>query len=152
MNTKTAEIKTKNDYEIGRFSDSEILMAKLLRYVINLSKSEHANTQRILDRLNELSLLKTNWDGYGAMPIFKKIIKTVKNLLPMSEDKDWQNWLVSPNVNATLTFQSEKNRASISLGEKEYSYYAVLNGKRLGESHIDFDAQKFLSLMRKLDQ
>ena len=152
MNTKTAEIKTKNDYEIGRFSDSEILMAKLLRYVINLSKSEHANTQRILDRLNELSLLKTNWDGYGAMPISKKIIKTVKNLLPMSEDKDWQNWLVSPNVNATLTFQSEKNRASISLGEKEYSYYAVLNGKRLGESHIDFDAQKFLSLMRKLDQ
>mgnify|MGYP007070086579 FL=1 len=75
MNTKTAEIKTKNDYEIGRFSDSEILMAKLLRYVINLSKSEHANTQRILDRLNELSLLKTNWDGYGAMPISKKIIK-----------------------------------------------------------------------------
>lgn len=152
MSMTTAEIRTKIDYEIGSFSDSEILMMKLLRYVTRLSKTENFYTQKILNRLKDLSSLQLNWDGFGALPISKNIIKTVKNLLSISEDKDWQNWLISPNVNATLTFQSQKNRASISLGEKEYSYYAVLNGKRLGESHIDFDAHKFLSLMRKLDQ
>ena len=60
--------------------------------------------------------------------------------------------MLSPNVNATIMLQSKKRRASISLGGEEYSYYARIDGKDIGENHIDFNPAGFLSLMQNLDR
>lgn len=103
-------------------------------------------------RIDELSQLKEDWDGRGALPISKDVLANVKSVLLISEGADWQNWLIAPDVNATICLQSKKNRASISLGNNEYSYYALIGGKRLGQSHIKFTAESFLSLMRNLDK
>ncbi len=103
-------------------------------------------------RIDDLSQLKENWDGRGALPISKDVLYNVKSVLSISEGEDWRNWLIAPDVNATICLQSKKNRASISLGNNEYSYYALIDGKRLGQSHIRFTAESFLSLMRSLDK
>ncbi|MBQ4406062.1 MAG: hypothetical protein II852_03530 [Bacteroidales bacterium] len=103
-------------------------------------------------RIDELSQLKEDWDGRGALPISKDVLRNIKNVLSISEGADWQNWLIAPDVNATICLQSKKNRASISLGNNEFSYYALIGGKRLGQSHLNFTAESFLSLMRSLDK
>ena len=110
------------------------------------------NLSRIFERLDYLSSLEANWDGYGALPITRKVIGNLKRVLLVSDDDDWKNWLVGAEPNATLALQSKTNRVSISLGNDEFSYYAVINGKRLGESHVDFEPNRFLNVMRQLNK
>ena len=109
------------------------------------------NLSRIFDRLNHLRTLQADWDGRGALPISRKVINNVRQVLAISDDADWKDWMLSPNVNATIMLQSKKRRASISLGGEEYSYYARIDGKDIGENHIDFNPAGFLSLMQNLN-
>ena len=53
-------------------------------------------------RIDELSQLKEDWDGRGALPISKDVLRNIKNVLSISEGADWQNWLIAPDVNATI--------------------------------------------------
>lgn len=108
------------------------------------------NLLKAYKRLEHLSTLKDNWDGRGALSISDKVLNNIKSILELSNDADWTDWLIGPDVNATIRMQSKKNKASISIGANEYSYYARLNGKRLGGSHITFIPDIFLSLMREL--
>ena len=110
------------------------------------------NLSKIFEQLNHLRTLQHDWDGRGALPISRKVINNVKMVLAISDDDDWNNWMVSPNVNATVMLQSNKRRASISLGAEEYSYYARLDGKDIGENHIDFNPDGFLTLMKSLNR
>ena len=57
--------------------------------------------------------------------------------------------MISPDVNGTVGLQSETTGAVISLGATEYSYYARIEGKRFGKSHIDFAPESLLTLMRR---
>lgn len=110
------------------------------------------NLSRIFERLDYLSSLQADWDGHGALPIARKVIENLKSVLLISEDDDWKDWVVGAELNATLMLQSQTNRASISLGNDEFSYYALINGKRLSESHVDFSPTRFLNIMRLLDK
>ena len=56
----------------------------------------------------------------------------------ISQNSDWEHWMIAPDTNATIDLESEKTGAVISLGAYEYSYFAKVNGERLGESHVDF--------------
>lgn len=120
-------------------------------YTNTNSSSDVWNLKKAYDRINHLSKLEYNWDGRGALPISDSVLLNIKKVLKLSYDCDWENWLIGPDVNATIRLQSKKNKASISLGATEYSYFARLNGQRLGESHIEFKPEFFVSLMRKLD-
>ncbi len=108
------------------------------------------NLSRIYSRLDYLSSLKEDWDGEGALPVSKRVIDNLKSVLLISFDEDWKDWLLGADSNATLGLQSDKTNACISLGAKEFSYYARINGKRLGESHVDFNSENFLNVMRKI--
>ncbi len=104
------------------------------------------NLSRIYSRLDYLSTLKDDWDGEGALPVSKRVIDNLKSVLLISLDADWQDWLVGADANAALGLQSDKTNACISLGAKEFSYYARINGKRLGESHINFNSEKYIPI------
>lgn len=110
------------------------------------------NLSRIFERLNHLRTLQADRDGRGAMPISRQVINNVRQVLAISDDTDWMDWMISPNVNATIMLQSRKRRASISLGGEEYSYYARIDGKDQGENHVAFNPAAFLSLMRNLNK
>ena len=101
------------------------------------------------ERIEHLSTLKKDWDGRGALPVSPKVIRNIRKVLAISENSDWEHWMISPDVNATLGLQSETTKAVISLGAYEYSYFARIDGVRYGESHIDFTPESFLALMRR---
>ena len=102
------------------------------------------------ERLDHFSLLKRDWDGRGALPISHRVIGNVRQVLMISDNDDWEKWMMSPDVNATLCLYAPKTKASISLGSHEFSYYARKNGERLGESHVAFTPEEFLNIMRRL--
>lgn len=108
------------------------------------------NLARIYTRVEHISQLGYNWDGNEALPISTKVLSNIKDVLLLSNDSDWANWMIGPDVNATIRLQSKKNSARISLGATEYSYFAYLNNKRIGRSHEDFIPDKFLLLMRSI--
>ena len=101
------------------------------------------------DRIAHLSQLKKDWDGHGALPISRIVLNNVRSVLLISNDEDWQNWMISPDVNATICLYSPRTKASISLGAKDYSYFARVNGERFGESHVTYSPMDILQLMRK---
>lgn len=102
------------------------------------------------ERVDHLSLLKKNWDGRVALPISHLVIGNVRQLLMISDNSDWETWLISPDVNATICLYAPNTEVSISLGSREFSYYAHKNGERLGESHVAFSPEVLLNVMRKL--
>ena len=103
------------------------------------------------DRIDHLSTLQKDWDGEGALPISPKVIRNIKSTLMISENSDWQNWTISPDGNATLGLQSKKQKALISIGALEFSYFAMIEGKKCGESHIPFTPETLLSVMRRFE-
>ena len=101
------------------------------------------------DRIEHLSTLAKNWDDHGALPISCQVLNNIKSVLMISQNSDWEHWMIAPDTNATIDLESETTGAVISLGAYEYSYFAKINGERLGENHVDFKPESFLELMRK---
>lgn len=110
------------------------------------------NLSRTFLKLDHLLTLERNWDGYGALPVSRKVINNVKQVLGISDDDDWKYWVVGPEPNATLCLVSKKNRASISVGENEYSYYSLIGGKEEGGNHIPFSPKSILALMQRMSR
>jgi hypothetical protein len=102
-----------------------------------------------VERIDHLSHLKNDWDRHGALPISRAVLNNIRSILLISNDEDWRNWMISPDVNATICLFSPRTKASISLGASEYSYYAKIKDDRYGESHIAYSPQAVLKLMRK---
>ena len=100
-------------------------------------------------RLDHLATLKEDWDGEGALPVSRKVINNVKSVLAISNDEDWAEWTISPDGNATLGLQSKPHTTLISVGANEFSYFVMVDGKKYGESHVPFNPETLLSIMRK---
>lgn len=103
------------------------------------------------DRIDHLAMLQKGWDGEGALPISPKVIRNIKSVLMISDNDDWQNWAISPDGNATLGLQSRKQKALISIGALEFSYFAMTKGQKCGESHIPFTPEALLGVMRRFE-
>jgi len=109
------------------------------------------NLSKAFLRVDHLSVLQDNWDGRGAYRITPLVIRNVKDVLSVSDDEDWKDWMISPNPNGTITLQSRKQRSSISIGEQEFSYFSKpVSGQRRGESHLRFSPSLLLSIMREI--
>jgi hypothetical protein len=118
-----------------------------LRLVQEVSEPALADA---FDKLDELSQLKEDWDGEGALPISPRVMKNMKDVLLISDNDDWENWAFGPEVNACIGFQSKRSGACVSLGAKEFSYYVKKNGERMAGSHVDFTPSVFLDTLRKI--
>lgn len=105
---------------------------------------------RTFTRLDYLSQLKTGWDGRGAKKISYAVIDNLREVLLISNNEDWKYWMVSPAPNGSLTLQSKRHTASISVGDQDYSYYSSIGENEEGESHLKFCPNSFLSLMRRI--
>ncbi|MBR2201073.1 MAG: hypothetical protein IJ894_10070, partial [Bacteroidales bacterium] len=92
--------------------------------------------KKAFDTVEELSKLKADWDGEGALPISQTVLKNIRGVLMISANEDWNNWMISPDSNATLGLQSKQSRACVSLGANEFSYYVRKNGVRMAASHV----------------
>ena len=102
------------------------------------------------ERVDHLAQLRDGWDGNGALRICHLVLKNIRDVLLISDNEDWKHWMISPDVNGTLILQSDLHRASISIGEHEYSYLSRKDGNREGNSRIAFNAEAFLLTMRRI--
>ncbi len=108
------------------------------------------NLSKMYSRLDAIGQLKKNWDGEGALPIARQTVDNIKRVLMISDDADWDGWMIGPETNATLGLQSKKTKACISVGTQEYSYYAVIDGLELHGNHLTFTPNSFLDLIRTI--
>lgn len=122
----------------------------LKRAMEDYAEERESQLADVYERLSHLSSLKKGWDGRGALPVSQSVIGNVRKVMSISDKEDWEGWMISPDVNATLCLFAPNTKASISLGSREFSYFARKDGERLGESHVVFTPEVFLSVMRKL--
>ena len=115
-----------------------------------LLETTEKNLSKAFDRLEQMAMLTAGWAGDGTLPVSRKAINNLKNVLLISDDKDWEFWMISPEGNGAIGLQSKMRRSSISVGAEEFSYYTKIDEQRRGESHIVFDPSLFLSIMREI--
>lgn len=113
-------------------------------------EAENENKTKVLNRLEHLSTLVYDWDGYGASPISNTVIDNLKKVIDLSRDEDWDAWMVSPETNGALGLQSKYHTSSISIGAYEFSYYSFTSENEVGENNIPFTAKGLLNIMRKI--
>lgn len=113
-------------------------------------EAENENKAKVLNRLEHLSTLAYDWDGYGALPISNAVIDNLKKTVDSSRDEDWAVWMISPTPNGTLTLQSKRHTASISIGDEEFSYYSCINNTEMWADNVKFAISSFLKIMRQI--
>lgn len=101
-------------------------------------------------QIEKLSALRKGWAGKGSLAISSVVLKNLKQVLLISENADWTEWTISPDVNATVGLQSKNALSLMSLGTKEFSYYSDKNGQEQGENHVPFSPEAFLKIMRHI--
>ena len=101
-------------------------------------------------RIDHLATLRKGWAGKGSLAISRIVLKNLKQVLLISNNADWEEWSISPDVNSTVGLQSKSKQALISLGTKEFSFYVEHEGKEKGDSHIAFSPEAFLNVMREI--
>ena len=105
---------------------------------------------KAFDKINEMELLKDGWAGDGSYAVSRRVLNNLKSVLLISDNADWTNWMIGPDVNATVGLQSKEHRALISLGEEEFSYYVVIKGEEKTASHVPFTPDVFLNTTRQI--
>jgi hypothetical protein len=106
---------------------------------------------RIKVALDKLSYLKAGWDGLEALPVSKGVVNNVSQLLTISTNIDWRDWIIEPNINGTVILRSMSRMAGISIGSDTFSYYKKEGKSVTGHDGVDFSASAVLSVMRILN-
>jgi hypothetical protein len=122
----------------------------LSRLLYEQQVATEVNLSKAFDRLDHLATLEDGWAGKGSYAISPQVLSNLRSVLFISEDADWRDWMIGPDVNATLGLQSKKTGGSISLGANEFSYYVSKNGQELHDSHVPFTSRSLLDVMRKI--
>ena len=113
-------------------------------------ETTQANLSKAFDTLDHLYQLKDNWDGYGAKKISNYVLRNLRDVLLISENDDWENWMISPAPDGTLALQSKCHTSSISVGDREFSYYSAAGDIEDWADNVTFTPYSFLEVMRRI--
>ena len=105
---------------------------------------------KAFSRLDHLAELQDGWAGDGSYAVSSRVLSNLKSVLLISDDGDWKDWLIAPDVNATLVLQSKQSNGCISVGTDEFSYYAEKDGHEYHASHEPFAPDAVLEIMRAI--
>ena len=108
------------------------------------------NLSKAFARLDHLAQLEDGWAGDGSYAISRRVLNNVRSVLLVSDDEDWKEWMIGPDVNATLGLQSKLSDGCISVGAEEFSYYVEKEGKEIYGNHIPFNPETMLKVMRSI--
>ena len=108
------------------------------------------NLAKAFARLDHLSELKNDWDGYGAEKISYYVLENLREVLLISDNEDWQYWMISPAPNGTIGLQSKLHMASVSVGDKEFSFYGCRDSVEDWGDHVIFSPSGLLEVMRRI--
>ena len=140
----TELIVTLEDTASATILRKAISLLKGVKKVVAVNKLSPSKEQaEQLDRVKELASLKKNWDGEGALPISKAVIKNAKSIISRSSDKALSMWTFFPEVNGTVILQKNDNSACISIGNKSFT---AINGNEV-KSQQPFSAKEVVSII-----
>lgn len=106
---------------------------------------------RIKVALDKLSYLKAGWDGLDALPISVSVLQNVSHILMDSDNQDWKDWALEPNVNGTVLLRHNSRMTGISIGSDAFSYYQKDGNNVTGRDAVDFNVSEILSVMRSIN-
>lgn len=106
---------------------------------------------RVKVALDKFFFLKAGWDGLEALPVSEKAIRNVSQLLMISDNGDWHNWTVEPNINGTVILRHSSRMAGISIGSDAFSYYQKDGNNVTGHDMVVFSAGEVLAVMRSVN-
>lgn len=101
-------------------------------------------------RLKEFSNLQPGWDGEDAQPVMPEITAFIGELLRSANSLELTDWALFPNVNGTYLLQ--RNNAAISIGLKDYSYYAEAKDKVIGLDHQPLSIEAVKSAIERINR
>jgi hypothetical protein len=78
------------------------------------------------------------------------VLRNLRDVLLISDNEDWENWMISPAPDGTLALQSKCHTSSISVGDKEFSYYSAKGDMEDWADDVIFTPNSFLEVMRKI--
>ena len=113
-------------------------------------ETTEANLSKAFERIDHLGQLKDDWDGYGAKKISYYVLRNLRDVLLISDNDDWENWMISPAPDGTLSLQSKCHTSSISVGDKEFSYYSAVGDMEDWADNVTFTPYSFLEVMRRI--
>ncbi|MBO6828734.1 MAG: hypothetical protein JJ876_04150 [Muricauda sp.] len=108
--------------------------------------TEENKVSKFKGRLNKISSLKENWDGYKASVIDQSVIfhsmaflgSIPSHLISKLEEEN-----IHPTPYGTILIEIENNNdeLSIEIGQNEFSFYFEQNEHLISESTIEFEDQ-----------
>ena len=101
-------------------------------------------------RLKEFSNLQPGWDGEDAQPVLTEVAAFMGQLLRSCNSLELADWSLFPNVNGTFLLQ--RKDAAISIGEKEYSYFAEAKDKAIGHDHLPLSIDSVKSTIETINR
>ena len=101
-------------------------------------------------RLKEFANLQSDWDGEGAQPVLPEVAAFTGELLRSCNSLELADWSLFPNVNGTFLLQ--RKNAAISIGQKEYSYFAEAKDKAIGLDHQPLTIESVKSAIETINR
>ncbi len=122
----------------------------LSRLLYEQQVATEVNLSKAFDRLDHLATLEDGWAGKGSYAVSPQVLRNLRDVLLISDNDDWENWMISPAPDGTLGLQSKCHTSSISIGDKEFSYYSAAGDVEDWGDNVVFTPYSFLEIMRKI--
>ncbi len=106
----------------------------------------------ILDKLKTYKGYDDGWDGENACPLSEKVVANFSNVLEVIDKRLLQGITIYPETNGTLLIDSTIREAGISLGDKQFSYYEIIDDKVTGENGIPFTVSALTNAIKHLNR
>lgn len=96
------------------------------KYVIESCSVDYKKnlTDKFLARINELGMLKDDWDYEGAKPILSAVCNNARTLIMCLPETVLKSLVIFPDVDGTLLFdiRSKNSHSTIFVCDKFFSY------------------------------
>ena len=80
--------------------------------------------QAALDAIEDFSKFEKDWDGYGALPIHERVIKSAKYYITSLPDRfPCPDLTPDPNGTISMEWETREGIAHLELGKTRYSLY-----------------------------
>lgn len=166
MNTVTLDNALYDDIaNIARWSNTSVndIVRTGLQLVINqfkvkakstTSSSVSSEKKVVLKEIRALANLKTNWDGYGAVPVLKTVLNNAETIIlnKVISVKYLDDLQPNSNGTLTLTWAHEENQLCLEIGVDKISYFADIKGDTLYSQVEDFSNGNILKLAAYVNQ
>lgn len=143
MSTITVDQATYNEAEafarLHNISVSDAIKTGLeLLFKQFKSKTHTANNtaipnakKAVINDIEALKDLESNWDGYGAMPILTTSIDNAKEIVlnKIISADNIEDIQPNPNGTVTITWSKKNNQVCLEVGTEMMSYFADIDGK-----------------------